>query len=440
MDVVLLVLVALAGVIIAAFSCFIPGLHIYNLIAIIVLLHLSGAVYIDPEIMCFLFIGMIVGYSFFNVITSVFMSAPDESLMFFIFPAQRYFLEGRGFEASMLIGVGSLVAVMFLAASVPFLPILLPRIWELTRPLLGWLILLVIVFILLTEWPRGLERSESRWERFKEAWSSPLAGFLTFALAGFFGIVLFFKPPIPPERGFVAITPAFIGIFALPWAITNVLSKFPKVEQHITDSINVKVHEIIRGGGAGFLAGMFGAFFPAITAGVAGFLAGHATAQKGDRLFIISQGASRAIYYMGAFLLFFLPTMHITRGALAWMTGLVFTPERVEYYYLAAFTMLLCAGVSFLLLTPITKLAIKLVHRYGIRTLSIFSIISCIAIVLVLTSWEGLLIMAVGAVIGMIPLLFNCRRSNTLAVILVPLGLNIIGLGPTIAELLGLFG
>ena len=83
MDVVLLVLVALAGVIIAAFSCFIPGLHIYNLIAIIVLLHLSGAVYIDPEIMCFLFIGMIVGYSFFNVITSVFMSAPDESCLLY---------------------------------------------------------------------------------------------------------------------------------------------------------------------------------------------------------------------------------------------------------------------------------------------------------------------------------------------------------------------
>ena len=51
---------------------------------------------------------------------------------------------------------------------------------------------------------------------------------------------------------------------------------------------------------------------------------------------------------------------------------------------------------------------------------------------------KGLAVMGVGAAIGLIPILAGGRRMNCLGVILLPITLNVIGLGPTIAKFLGL--
>ena len=89
---------------------------------------------------------------------------------------------------------------------------------------------------------------------------------------------------------------------------------------------------LVVGGGMG---GLFAAFFPVVTGGIGGFLAGHATAQRDDRLFIISQGASKVVYYVGGFLLFFVPGLHLTRGGMAWMLSTLYSAHTPASYFLA---------------------------------------------------------------------------------------------------------
>ncbi len=442
MEFLILLALAVIGVLLAAASAFVPGLHVYNLVAIFLLFYFANPAVVPERYLVFLFMGMIVGWSFFNTLTSVYLSVPDESTMFFVFPGQRYLLEGRGFEAVILMSLGSLGGIIALVAVSPFLPQLMKTLWETLQAntyILGWILALIMVYLIMSEFPRGVEREKSVWGRLKEAWGSLSAGILTFILSGLFGFILFNRALMPAERGWFNITPAFIGLFGVSWALQNLIARPPKIKsQHYSKSIDVRLHHIVRGVGSGFLAGIFGAFIPAVTAGVAGFLAGHATAQRGDRLFILSQGASRAVYYIGGFLLFFLPTVRMQRGGLAHMTGLVFEPQTFGDYYFAVAIIAICSGLSFLLIPRLAKLASKIVIKYKYTSISIFSAILSTLIVAFLTSWQGLLIYGVAILIGFIPTMFYCRRSNTLAIILFPLAIGMLQGDQALLRFLGM--
>jgi putative membrane protein len=58
--------------------------------------------------------------------------------------------------------------------------------------------------------------------------------------------------------------------------------------------------------------------------------------------------------------------------------------------------------------------------------------------VLALTGWEGLVIAIVATGIGLLPVMWGSRRMNCMGVLLLPLTLNLAGLGPTVAGWLGL--
>jgi putative membrane protein len=208
--------------------------------------------------------------------------------------------------------------------------------------------------------------------------------------------------------------------------------------QNISKSIDISLSLITRGVGAGALGGLFAAFFPVVTGGIGGFLAGHATAQRDDRLFIISQGASKLVYYVGAFLLLFVPGLHLTRGGMAWILSVIYTPHTPEMYYVAVAAMAISGALSFLLLLPLSRLVIRVVARLDYRKLSFVVLLFILGIVLWFTGWMGISISIVASGIGLIPVLWHSRRMNCMGVLLLPLCLNIAGLGTTVAGWLGL--
>ncbi len=85
---------------------------------------------------------------------------------------------------------------------------------------------------------------------------------------------------------------------------------------------------MVQGATSGVLGGLFAAFLPVVTGGIGGFVAGHATAQRDDRAFLVAQGAAKIVYYVGGLLLFFVPGLHLTRGGMAWMVSTRYTPTR----------------------------------------------------------------------------------------------------------------
>jgi len=438
MNYFLLISYALAGTLLASFLACIPALHIYNVAGLILLLLLRFEGLIAPQGLAMLFVGMIVGYAVLNTIPSLFFAAPDESAVWIVLPGQKYLMQQRGYEAAVLTGVGSLGGILVLVLLAPFSGALLSPIRQIIQPHLHWLLGLIVVYMILSEWPKGTGRGSTALARLWDGWKSLTAGLVTFALSGLLGMFLSYRPLIPTELAFQGMMPAFMGLFALPWVLQNILSATPIPRQHLSSSVDTTPALVARGVGAGALGGLLAAFFPMITGGIGGFIAGHATAQRDDRLFIISQGASKVIYYVGALLFFFAPGLHLTRGGMAWMLSPLYTPYRPEEYWLAVAAVALCGALAFFLLLWLSRLSIALIHRVPYRWISWATLGVLIALIAGVTGWQGLLIAAAGTGIGLIPVLFHSRRMNCMGVLLLPMLLNMSGVGPTVAGWLGL--
>jgi putative membrane protein len=431
-------LMAVAGVLIAALLAWVPALHIYNVAAFVLLAAPALEEVVPPDSLAMLFLGMVTGYAVLNTIPSVFFSAPDDSTIFVVLPAQKFLLQRRGYEAAVLTGVGSMGGIVVLALLTPVAPSLFSALRATLRPHLHWILWAIIAYVLLSEWPKGSDRAPAGWSRWWEGWRSLVAGLATFLLSGVLGFILLYRSLVPVTVAYQSLLPAFVGLFATPWVVQNLLSRVELPEQHIARTLDATPAIIVRGTVAGALGGLFAAFFPVVTGGIGGLLAGHATAQRDDRLFIISQGASKVVYYVGAFLLFFVPRLHLTRGGMAWMVRGMWNAHSPRTYYLAVAAVVLSGALSFFLLLVMARLASRLIGKVSYRSINLATLVLLLVVVVGTTGWGGLLICAVATGIGLIPVLWGSRRVNGMGVLLLPMALNMSGAGGVVAGWLGL--
>jgi putative membrane protein len=232
--------------------------------------------------------------------------------------------------------------------------------------------------------------------------------------------------------------PAFTGLFAVPWCLINLLSRTRIPAQRTGRILDCSPELILRGTLAGGLGGGFAALVPGVTGGTGSMLAGQATAQRDERVFILSQGAARMVYYAGALLLFFAPGLNLTRGGGAWLLRGLYLPAGQVDYLLVTGTVALSAALAFLLLEPVARAVVRLLSRMDARIPSAVALLILVGLVLVLTGLPGLLVLLPATGIGLLPVLFGSRRLNCLGILLLPLACNMSGFGPQIAAALGL--
>jgi putative membrane protein len=301
------------------------------------------------------------------------------------------------------------------------------------------IIWLVITFLLMSEWPKGGRLGNSGWKRFWDAWKGLSIGLLTFLLSGLLGFILLYRSPIPSGASFQNIMPAFVGLFAIPWCLLNLVSKQPIPKQQEIGFLKLRPRHLLHGMLSGGLGGGFAAFFPVITGGIGGLLAGHATAQRDERIFMIAQGASKTIYYTGGLLLFFIPGLHLTRGGGAWiLRGLVPSPEGHASYLMALGCIAISGGLAFLLLAPLARLLLRIMQHIPVRIFSAITLLLVGVMIYFVTGWSGIFIMLIASGIGFLPLLYGARRINALGLLLLPMACNMSGFGNTLAHFLGL--
>lgn len=440
MDVAHVLLYTVAGTLLASFVSLMPALHIYNVSGIIIIITMGAgarALLPTPYIPVFM-MSMVVGWAILNTIPALFLGAPDESAIFVVLPGQKYMMQGRGYEAAALTGVGALAGILALFLASPVLFRVLPKLRQLTRPHMFWLMALIITYMLMSEWPKGSGRPTTGWGKFIDGWKNLAAGLLTFGLAGFLGIIILSKPLVPIKYAFQNIMPVFVGLYAIPWVIGNVFSKTEVPPQYICDSVDLDHRFWARGSFAGWIGGMIAAFMPVVTGGIGGFIAGHATAQRDDRLFVVSQGASKSVYYIGAFLLAFVPGLGLTRGGMSWMVRPFYQPHSYEDYWRIMGVIMISAGISFSLLLLYSRFVLWLINRFNYRSLSVITFALMIGVVYGFFRWQGLCLMTVATGIGLIPVYYHSRRMNCMGILLVPITLNMAGLGPSVLRFLGL--
>jgi putative membrane protein len=438
MSVLTLLAYILAGTCIAATLSLIPSLHIFNVAAFIVLIVMNTGGLIPYEALPVFMMSMIMAYSVLISVPALFLGAPDESAIWMVLPGQKYMMQGKGYEAAVLSGIGALGAMVVLGLMTPISFKIFPIIRRLFVPHMFWVLTLICAYIILSEWPKATLRPKTKLGRFIDGWKSCSAGILTFILAGALGIIIFNKTVIPLNRAFQSTVAPFVGLFAVPWVLTNIMSKNEIPPQHLSDTVDVDSTLAARGIISGSMGGAFAALFPIVTGGIGGLLAGAALPQRDDRVFIISQGASKTLYYVGAFLLLFVPALKLRRGGMAWILSPIYVPRTISEYVLALAAIAISGGLSFFFLLYYSQLIIKVITRINYRLVSVVTLFILFGMVYAMVGPWGVFIMIPAAGIGLIPVLFHSRRLNCMAVLLVPMILNMTKLGPEIIKFLGL--
>ena len=89
-------------------------------------------------------------------------------------------------------------------------------------------------------------------------------------------------------------------------------------------------------------------------------------------------------------------------------------------------------------MSPLTRATLWLIGRFNYRFVSVVALAIIVTLVFAIVQWSGLLVMVIGAGIGLIPVLFGSRRLNCLGILLLPIACNMSGFGHKVAEGLGL--
>ena len=433
---------ALIGTSIGALVALVPGLHVFNLAGVALLLHARNALPLANTALAFVLLGLVIGWSVVNVIPSIFLFAPDDASAFVVLPATKMLMQGRGAEAALLVGAGSLGGLLALVALAPFLEDALRPIRAIIQPHIGWMLVAIITFMILGEWPRTDNRAVTPLGRLAAAWAYLGAGLLTFVLAGLMGFVLMYRSPVPLESAFQNLLPAFVGLFAVPGLLQVMAFGQPIPPQQTKTTaatlFALTPYQLLRGTLTGVAGGLFASVLPVVSGGIGGLLAGHATAKHDDRLFLVSQGASKVAYYIGSTLLLFVPGVTLVRGGLSWMLSSLYVPYGPRLYWLVIAAIGLCGAAALVVLMVLVRVATRVVSHINMRLMALTSLAVSVVIAFGFTGTGGLLVMAVATCIGCIPVFVGGRRMNCLGVILLPITLNVIGIGPQVARWLGL--
>ncbi|MEA3506598.1 MAG: hypothetical protein U9R36_03800, partial [Elusimicrobiota bacterium] len=161
-----------------------------------------------------------------------------------------------------------------------------------------------------------------------------------------------------------------------------------------------------------------------------------------ERLFMIAGGTIKILYYVGAFLLLFILTdltpFGTGRGGLAFILRPVFIAEPGDFLVMIS-TIVLSGSLAFLMLLGLASLMTKLLPIMNFKVIYTLALILVFVIVYHMGGgWMGVGVATITTCIGLIPVFYGCRRSHGMAVLLVPITLNMAGYGDNIMRLLGL--
>jgi putative membrane protein len=435
------VLATLAGTALGFLSGCIPALHVANVLSVAALTGhtlLAGGVSLPAAVVPAFTAAAVTAWSLANSIPAILLAAPDESALFTVLPGQESLMRGRGYEAVMTTAAGGAAGMVALLLAAPLLPRVLPEVHPVLRPHYHWILWTVIAFMLMSEWAPGPVSGQGGWRRFAAAWRSVVWGLATFLLSGLLGFLLYYRSPVALGVSFQGLLPAFAGLFALPGLILNLVARVRIPPQHVAASLDLDAPALLHGVGAGVLGGGMAAFLPVVTGGVGGFLAGHAVSVRNDRVFLVAQGASKALYYAGGFLLLFVPGLGLVRGGAARLCRGLCAPAPARDYPVALFAIASAAALTLLALPLATRASLRFAERVGYRPLSAAALAAVVGLVMALTGLPGAGLLAVATGIGLLPVVSGSRRLNCLGVILLPTACNMSGFGTRVAGWLGL--
>jgi putative membrane protein len=384
------------GILLGIVTGITPGLHI-NLVATS-MFSLSPLLinYFNPITIAVILVSMSITHTFLDFIPSIFLGAPDSETALAVLPGHTLLLRGRAYEAVKLSVVGGLIGLIFVIVLMPFLLFLVPRIYDNIRTYIGWLLLIMSIFMIL--------REKNNNKRF---WS-----FLVFSLSGLLGMIVFSIPNLKEP-----LLAMLSGLFGISMIINSIFKNTEIPEQMIT-KIKINKNKIIKPILAGTFSSSLVSIFPALGPAQAAILASQVFGQVRARAYLVMMGCINAVSVI--FGLITLYTISKARNG-----PIVIVQEMIKNFGLKELILLLIisiitAGISVILSLFFGKIFTRIINKINYKKISMGVILLISLMVFYFSGFLGILILITATAIGLIPNLLDIGRHNSMGCLLVP--------------------
>jgi len=372
-----LILIPILGFLLGFIAGFIPGLH-YNMLGSFLLK------FVDPIILPFLFIIMLISSQFFEILKAVFLLIPNEGTSLAMHPLYKMIQKGYGLIAIKYYSIG-LISSLF--SSILILPLLInfiPKIYLILKPYLPYLLIIIVIIIIS-----------------RDKWIKALSVFLISGIIGYFAFQILNQPLL------ILLT----GFFGMPLLLTQ-NQNFPK--QMPIDNIRIENKSLIKGIITSLFSSFLLLFIPTLGHSQSSFFS-RAFLRK-DEEFLISLGALTGFDVM--FSLTFLLTNQKARIGLLEMMKQIIKLD-LKLYLLLVFIALITAMFSYIMIKKLSFLMLKISNmnklkiNFGVLTF-IFSL------TFFFDGFIGLLFLILSSIIGMIAEKIKVRSTNCMGALTIP--------------------
>ncbi len=371
-----------------------PGIHI-NLVAI-TLLTLSETLsrfFTLLSLSCFI-IAMSVTHSFLDSIPSIFLGAPSSDTALGVLPGHRYLLMGHGLMAVKLTLIGSFGALILSIILYPLLLPLVPFLYGLIEPYIGFILILVVVFMIARD--------------NKKLWA-----ILVFLLSGTLGILVFSWHSLENP-----LFPLLSGLFGISTLLISLKDDTKIPEQKIQNKTDLKPMITIKALLSGQFSGFLTAILPGIGAATAAIISLQITRKLGDNGFMILMGSINTVNFILS-ILTFQAIDKARNGSIVAVKELLGTITG-EHVLIFLATVLISGGIAAILTLRIGKVFSKYISKINYKLL-VWSVITMIILLtFILTGVKGILIIIVSTAIGIIPAIIKVTRVHAMGCLLLP--------------------
>jgi putative membrane protein len=402
------------GIGIGVFAGLTPGFYVNTTIPIIMSL---SFLFQSPYQIVALIISIAITEIFINYIPSVFLGAPEADTSLSVLPGHRLLLEGRGHEAIKLTIIGGLSCLIISLIIISILASYFQLLYTITRPYIQYLLILVILFMILSE--KKLK---------KIVYSS-----FIIVITGLMGLIVL-NSPIANQQNI--LFPTLTGFFGMSILIIS-LSEKSKIPQQQNDSkLSISIKEMIKAMLLGSLAGIIVGFLPAVGVSQAATMVQYMGGIGDSRGFLITVSGINAANNVFSIISLYL--IGKTRGGTGVVIGQILGDLTLFDTTFLIGIILFTAGIASLISLYLSKKIPRYLEKVNYRTLSFLIISLLVFMVFLLTGGPGLLILFTSTSIGILCARIGIRRSHCMGFLLIPTLIFFMGLTPVFLSLIGI--
>ncbi len=388
-----IVLAIALGILAGCITGLIPGIHV-NLIAALVVSMTGVFVGVDVFVLAVFILTLALTHSFLDAIPSLYLGAPDPVHAASVLPGHQLLHEGKGYQAIVFTLIGSFCGLIATLMFFPFGVWYLPLVSYIITPYVGYILLLAVVFLL---WYSG---------------NIP-KNFLFFVGSGLLGLLIF---ALPSQEQ--VLLPLLSGLFGTSTLLFSLLSVTSLPAQRTSIETRVEGQVLEHTVGRATIIGIFAAFLPGFGASQGAIVALSTMRKPEPKDYLLLTGALNTVAFAFSIITFAL-LGKARNGAIVGVGELLESMSMTQVWFFA-FLFLFVGGIATLLGLYFAKSLLVVLQKVNYTKLVKGLLYFLLVLVLVLSSWQGVLILLTATGLGLLAQFYGAQKNMLLGCLLLP--------------------